>query len=148
MYCTKCGKELDHDGTLCDDCRNEELIYGDNAVDSYVEEVFAQNGSRMSGFGKALTSTILGFIGIILSMVALAMAEEYDAIVSIIVMFFIIAPFIIGLVFGIKSVKRFVAACKEDQVKPIPAFVLGLVGLVEATIIVCDVASVFMILAA
>ncbi len=144
MYCTKCGKQLDHDGTLCDDCRNEELIYGSSEVDSYVEEVSAQNGSRMFGFGPALTSTILGFIGMILSMVALAMTEEYDAIVSIVVMFFIIPPFIIGLVFGIKSVKKFVAACKEDHVKPIPAFVLGLVGLAEVTAIVGYVALAVM----
>lgn len=150
MYCTKCGKELDHDGTLCDDCRNEELIYGDNEVDSYVEEVTVQNGSRMSGFGKALTSTILGFIGMIFAFWAAAIAEEYvdDAIIVIAVLIPVIPLFILNLIFGIKSVKRFVAACKEDQVKPIPAFVLGLVGLEEATIIVCDVVSVFMILAA
>ena len=29
MYCKKCGKKLDYDGDLCEECRNRELVYGD-----------------------------------------------------------------------------------------------------------------------
>lgn len=73
----------------------------------------------MDGFGKALTSCIFGFISFVFltgsGLISLA---------------FMLPLIIMGLIFGIKSIKLFSGRVKEGRVKPVPALVLGIVGVV------------------
>lgn len=73
----------------------------------------------MDGFGKALTSCIFGFISFVFltgsGLISLA---------------FMLPLIIMGLVFGIKSIKLFSGRVKEGRVKPVPALVLGIAGVV------------------
>ncbi len=78
-----------------------------------------RNDRVMDGFGKALTSCIFGFITFVFltgsGLISLA---------------FVLPLIIMGLVFGIKSIKLFSCRVKEGRVKPVPALVLGIVGVV------------------
>lgn len=98
-------------------------------------------GNRMDGFGRALTSTIVGtyayIFGLIAYMIALVAFENSDSgtIGGAIVCFLLaIAPAIISLINGIRSVKLFNDRRKKGAKKPIATLVLGIVGIVSAAI--------------
>lgn len=78
-----------------------------------------RNDRVMDGFGRALTSCIFGFITFVFltgsGLISLA---------------FVLPLIIMGLIFGIKSIKLFSCRVKEGRVKPVPALVLGIVGVV------------------
>ena len=75
MYCKKCGKEIDYEAEVCNECVAAEQA---NAEAVVVEEVASAEGvvavagtasgknPKMIGFGKALTSLLLPIIGAIL----------------------------------------------------------------------------------
>lgn len=73
----------------------------------------------MDGFGRALTSCIFGFISFVFltgsGLISLA---------------FMLPLIIMGLIFGINSIKLFSARVKEGRVKTVPALVLGIAGVV------------------
>ena len=97
----------------------------------------APQGSRMEGFGRALTSTILGFVGYIVAAIAMGMlaaATEMEAAgamaAGMFFMFGAIALCVVSLILGIKSIKTF----RTAAVKPIATLILGITGLVFACI--------------
>lgn len=91
---------------------------------------------RMRGFGKALTSTILGFIGYFFSVFTMAMLATEDPDVAIAggVFFVMSLPLtIIPLVFGLKSIGLF-KSTPAGMPKPIATLILGIVGLFFAAL--------------
>lgn len=156
MYCRKCGKQIDYDSPICKECQ-EELIHSISQVEPKVEvkEVVqpqqAQKpqpqGSRMEGFGKALTSTILGVVSYVLVLFAFifivaggaardaTMYDEYAYSsatsmfsLGIVCMMISIGLAITSLILGIKSIKCFIKQKKEGKVKPIATLILGITG--------------------
>jgi hypothetical protein len=91
---------------------------------------------RMRGFGKALTSTILGFIGYFFSVFTMAMLATEDPDVAIAggVFFVMSLPLtIIPLIFGLKSIGLF-KSTPAGMPKPIATLILGIVGLFFAAL--------------
>ena len=136
-YCTKCGRMTDGSSELCENCRNEELIFGDETatatevtVDDYKKKV-----GRMDGFGKALTSAILGNVAnsILGSGLGLTTGSS-DASFLVFSFVMALAPMIIAIIFGIKSIKTFVRNKKMGLAKPIATLILGIVGLASAVL--------------
>ncbi|MBE6595738.1 MAG: hypothetical protein E7644_08070 [Ruminococcaceae bacterium] len=143
MYCTKCGKEMDYDATVCRECQQAETAEVLTPIIESIDPAPRRN-PRMRGFGKALASAIVGFVGMycavffyIFGMVGIGIHAESGAplgtsIVSTIVLELIsLIPAVIALVFGIRSIKVF-RATPADQPKPIPTLVLGIVGVASA----------------
>jgi hypothetical protein len=90
----------------------------------------------MRGFGKALTSTILGFIGYFFSVFTMAMLATEDPDVAIAggVFFVMSLPLtIIPLIFGLKSIGLF-KSTPAGMPKPIATLILGIVGLFFAAL--------------
>ncbi|MBR5140487.1 MAG: hypothetical protein IKV16_05465 [Clostridia bacterium] len=119
MYCNKCGKEI-LAGTLCDEC----------AADA-VAPIYIQDGRKL-GFGKALTSTIMGNIGLVFVYIALFLGFVVPVAgwgLAILITPLVIVP----LVLGIKSIKIFVTN-KHLSPKPVATLVLGIVGLSSAAL--------------
>lgn len=81
----------------------------------------------MFGFGKALTATILGVIGFIWYYIISELVYELPD-VSLLLNVLGLALIIIPILFGINSIKLF-SERKDCHTKPIPAFILGIVGL-------------------
>lgn len=160
MYCTKCGKQIDYDAIVCNECLEKERLEnlsGDTnefreeelksepeyrevpkyQYDMTEEAAPAQSGTsnpRMFGFGRALTSTILGFIGWIFSYIALivcavAISEEDAIAAGIVLNLFATGLSVPSLILGIKSVIGFKSRVSKGAVKPIPSLILGIVGL-------------------
>ena len=156
MYCTRCGKEIDYDAIVCNECLEKEKNAEAQCEAPRAEDVKAEPqyqevpryqyaepapaapvysaNPRMLGFGKALTSAILGFVGWIFSYVALvvsAVSIEYDDAIIAGVLFLLvgIGLSVPALIFGIKSITLFKSCTRVGAAKPIPTLILGIVGL-------------------
>ncbi len=208
MYCTRCGKKIDYDAFVCNECVKQEEVafaevkaeepapaleatpetvteepvadtataepvqepaqepvnpqptytapnnqqyYYSNPNTSY-QQGAAQNpyqnsaytpytpyqpqpttgNPRMNGFGKALTSTILGFVSFIFSVEAIGFA--YESFAAIVLLMMTLGMAIPSLVMGIRSIKTFTGAPKQGLPRPIATLVLGITGLSLAAI--------------
>lgn len=134
MYCTKCGKEIEGNAVLCDDCLNAELVFEEENSQSVqsapVEE--PKEGDRMLGFKKALLSTILGGVSFLFADLSFSLLKVIAA--CGVFCGLSVALAIPSLVLGIQSVKVFIKAREENKVKPIATLVCGLVGIVNSAI--------------
>ena len=87
----------------------------------------------MHGFGKALTAAILSEVAVVFAYFGI-----YACIVSVALGVFLIlatiAMAVISLVFGIQSIKTFVADKNAGKVKPIATLVCGIAGVVAAAV--------------
>ena len=179
MFCTRCGKQIDYDQPVCNECL-QELLQGEQAKaqpqpqptyeqptyqqaqPTYQQPVYQQpqpaynyapaapvaeekpvvvkNGKK--AFGKALTSTILGSIGLLAMFIIFVMALDemsysyyyyyFDPAPYIGCIFVFLAPVIISIIFGAKSLGKSKTVSPEGRVsKHIPSFILGLVGMIE-----------------
>lgn len=136
-YCKKCGRMTDGSSELCENCRNEELIFGDETatatevpIDDYKKKV-----GRMDGFGKALTSAILGNVANSILGSGLGLSSGSSDVTFLVISFVIaLAPMIIAIVFGIKSIKTFVHNKRMGLAKPIATLILGIVGLASVVL--------------
>ena len=155
MYCKKCGKKLDYESDICNECaQNDEFFSAEPIIEPapqpqpapvYAEPVAAPapaapidpTNTRKYGIGKAITSIILGFVGYIISYLVLtvltAIMESPGApeIESPALMFFVFVSLglaIPSLILGIKSIITFIKRAKGGYVKPIPTLILGIIG--------------------
>lgn len=105
-------------------------------VTTYTASAVAQpveNGTnpRMRGFGKALASTILGFIGYFFAVFTMAMISsgEEDVAIAGVVFFIMSLPLaILPFIFGLKSIGVF-KSTPAGTPKPIATLIMGIVGL-------------------
>ena len=156
MYCTKCGKEIEA-GTVCRECMEAESGVNANAgyhqpeQPTYAQPVqpiqptygygnsyqpyapsLPEPGNRMYGFGKALASTIISYIGFIFVYVALILSTmEYEGGVGLVMAIISLPLIIIPLIMGIKSIGVFNQR-KATCAKPIATLILGINGLAMA----------------
>lgn len=167
MYCRKCGKQIDYDSELCKECQEMEEFFSAPANEFQFEEkeevqqpqqAYYQPqqptqplpGNKKEGFGKALTSTILGVLAYFLVSIALGLLMgladisyadfNYDRVayeaacdliqgIAIVITIIAIGLAIPSLILGIKSIKCFIKQKREGKVKPIATLILGIVGL-------------------
>ena len=77
MFCTKCGKQIDDNSTVCNECARAENSFFDASqqYNTYPQPPIVEptpeskKGSRMVGFGGALAATILGDIAATFGMI-------------------------------------------------------------------------------
>lgn len=159
MYCSKCGKKI-NEGMICAECfareassyKSEtieipETHYQDNSIrTAYTTTVreTVPTKSRMEGFGKALTSTILSFFGFIFSYVSLILIlAEVDIAISVVFLLFSLPLTIIPFVQGVNSIRLFKETTAPDP-KPIPTLILGINGVFWAGLSLFFVSLCFM----
>ena len=159
MFCSKCGKNTNSDFTLCPECLAAEVAAkGQTATTSAAEtksniqqpiqseqahryaESYAYQPviattvvpCRMSGFGRALTSAIMGFVGCIWSFISLGYTTSvFISEQTAGFMFSIMGlPFaIVSLILGIISVKAALTQTNQTKITPIAPMILGITGL-------------------
>ena len=172
MYCRKCGKQIDYDAEFCKDCQEMESFFAEPKEYSPQWQTMAQapvqpalEGNKKEGFGKALTSTILGGIAYFIIMIAygiiLAAAEEisdggynyyetheelmFAVGVAVVFMLISLAVAIPSLILGIKSIKCFFRQKRAGKVKPVPTLVLGIVGTVMSSMVLLFSLLIFLL---
>ncbi len=146
-YCKKCGKWIASENGLCDDCRNAELIFGEFSTPASPEVPFApaapvapatDPGTRMDGFPKALTSVIVGVASLIILLVFYKLAAvslgasggDVDTAIALLVIgsLLAVAGIVVSVIFGVKSIMKFVDSKRRGKIKPIATLVCGICG--------------------
>ncbi|MDE6029315.1 MAG: hypothetical protein K2F90_03235 [Clostridiales bacterium] len=136
MYCVKCGKQTEGDETLCKDCKAAE-----NATVAKSNEPIAQNApntktnANMLCFGRALASAIMGFGVFIISNVLNSGGWRMLLISMIFMIIIDVAAIVMTIIFGSQAIRAY-GTFKTDNTnkKPLPAFVLGIIGVILAGI--------------
>ena len=156
MYCRICNREFDGEGNVCPKCRREGADIGSTqaqneaghtVVDGEVVDTYDGVPSTKAGFKRALASTIMSTIDIVIAVLAYVFAvgavtmkygSQFDSDVRVLaVVFRCLGAFsvllaivlgIISLVMGIRSIKTFIAVKRTGAKKPVATLVLGIVG--------------------
>ena len=150
MYCTKCGKQINYDATVCNECaaaangaqRVQQPVYQPQAqpqtTPSYLERDRMQKpkGSVMDGFGGALSSTLMSFFSLLFEYITVALFANETIGVGVLVFMLLVSLVlgVIALIKGIDGIKSFVDAGKLRKVHPIPALILGISGIIFSAI--------------
>lgn len=173
MYCRKCGKQIDYDARVCKECEETEAFFGPDTPEKqqppvqqkqpaqpinpyapqppyyYVPQQsmpqpMPMQGSNKKGFGVALTAVILGGVAEFLS----AIAAELVATGYMVMALLALGCAIPALILGIKSIKLFFSEKKAGNVKPIPTFVMGLIGtILSGSVLLSTSLSLLLIMA-
>lgn len=148
--CVKCGRETVDGGDLCADCRNAELVYGDEAEEK--GQTSAEfRGSRKFGLKRGIIGAVLSFIALsfassVIGYAAIVMGVRlgsladmkggdgipYQTIEAVLIALTVIcsliseACLVIGIILGTKSIRGYKGQVKAGYVKPIPTLVLGI----------------------
>lgn len=156
MFCNRCGKEIDYNATVCNECLEQERKARENNIPPATPPYPAKEkeGSIMTGFGKALTGIILGIVGLSVSICAMILGvaftvgsqdpammltqAEIEALLSAAITMILITVGLIiaSAILGIKSIIKAVKEKKAKRKFPIPSLVLG-VGSLECVLCAC-----------
>lgn len=158
MHCSRCGKEINYEATVCLECEaqanmNSSFYNAEPAQPTYQQPVYQQPmyqqpvyaqpmmqggaNPRMYGFGGALTSTILSVISWVFWM--FSMLGVYGMFVGGGALFIIMTVITWGLctasiVLGAISIKKFNEARRNGQPAPIATLILGISGLADGAL--------------
>ena len=146
MYCSKCGKQIDYESTVCAECvakmaNNAEVTAPAAEATpavvtapevSHVIAASPEVNTRMLGFGKALASTIISFVSIFFMVFSIAAIGSMMFGLGIFLLLATVAAVVVSIIFGIKSIKNFVVAKKAGTGVPVATLVLGINGLATA----------------
>ena len=130
MYCKKCGKELDQEVELCEECKAKEAEapVAETPDQPVTPAPAADYNPRMEGFKPALTGAIFATVSVILASVGgvLLYSGWFGAIIGLL---FIAAACVLGvpaLILGIRSIKVFVHQKNAGQPVPVATLILGI----------------------
>ena len=140
MYCKKCGKFVEGESDLCENCRQ---------APTYAPTTVIPPQPVNNGFKKALASTIVSAGGVIAVIVGycLCVISTIDRVnyyisasaanftltfFGILFMLGAITAGILSLIWGIQSIKKFIELKRAGYKKPIATLILGINGTVTA----------------
>lgn len=153
MYCKRCGKFIDYQADVCNECAQAEL--GVQPVPAQAQpQAVEQEGSVTTGLGKSIAAVILGIFGFAFVYGALIVVSEmgmyadfdygygyasgvsYEALAAILMVFTMISVglSIPSLIMSIASVKTFVNEKNAGRKKPIPTLIIGISGIVYSAL--------------
>ena len=153
MYCSKCGRPTENNQTLCNEClqmQNPQGSYYANnnyaapGYNNYAPAAPVVHPGKRA-FGKALTSTILSTIALIVAWILFAAVQAnsavsyysyyyyyyWDPTPNIIGNLLVLAPAIISIIFGAKSLGESKGLTAKGMTRHVPSFILGLIGLIQ-----------------
>ena len=146
MYCKKCGKFIGNDADLCDEClAKEQAVFSEFSEPApetpapvYYQES-AYNAGAQIKLGKSIAAAVLSYLGFLIIYIGfMIMAElaSYGSDISVATAFVLIGciPNVLGLIFGIQSIKHFKATSMIRSGKRIPVLILGISSVVMAGI--------------
>ena len=149
MYCKRCGKFIDYQADICNECAGvaqnvaAPVEYQQTACEPQQPE--EMQGSVTTGLGKAIASVILGtvgqfFIGIALGLLS---AQLGGAGVALVLAMMGIGMSIPALIMGISSMRCFFEEKNAGRKKPIPTLIIGIYGMANAAMCLLLGAIVF-----
>ena len=157
MYCKKCGQFIGTDEDLCKECKQREPAVNVNSAPQnsnqyqsktyYQAQVVTQNSSAIS-LGKSIAAIILSTVGFIFFYISLLAAAESEEAASHVCMIIGLVATIMGFVFGITSISNFKRTAHIRSGKRIPLLILGIASVVNASIGLLILFSIFLLVLA
>lgn len=134
MYCKNCGKELDQETELCEECKAKEA-----------ESPAADYNPRMEGFKPALWGAIFATVSVIVAAIGgvLLYSGWLGAIIGLLFIAAAITLAVPALILGIRSIKVFVHQKNAGQKVPIATLILGIATCCEVVGIAVTVLTSF-----
>lgn len=135
MYCTKCGKKIDYNATVCNECKAAEAggyyyaYHGENAATFDAPAV----STRMFGFGRALAGVIIGFVGLYVAIFSIALAAILP-VAGVVCVLIALSMGAMSLVFGVQSIATFKALKNGPGGSPIATLVVAIHTVVFAAL--------------
>lgn len=129
MYCVKCGKQIAENETLCQSCKEIE-----NAAKPAKSADSNKSNTSMLCFGRALAAAIMGFGVFIVSSVLNSVGLSINIISMVFMLIIDISVIVLAIVFGSQAIRAYGTFKSTTDRKPIPAFVLGIIGVILAGI--------------
>lgn len=136
MYCSRCGKQIDYDAIVCNECRAKEEAEKlaaqapvQPAQGYQQEQTSTCNKPLDDGKGKAIAAVVMGAIAAFWSIFAIYVPAFNFAVGFI---FFCVPSTvlgILGIVNGAKSIKTFIYVKNQGGSKPVGTLVMGIIGL-------------------
>lgn len=131
MYCKKCGKFVGGDKDICDECAQASVV-----------QPVAKPSAQPVGLQKPITACILAVIAEILPIIGLSLLElalvSYNIPAIVFGIIFIlgsIAPAVVALVLGVRSIKYFnLSESEMPKGKRIASLVLGIAAVANAAV--------------
>ena len=130
MFCAKCGKVTFGNEELCEECKAN--ANSAEAVKASESDTNKTNVTMLS-FGKALASIIMGFGVFIISNVLNSTGARMNLAAMICMLIIDVAVTVLAIVFGAKAIHTY-STFKSGAKKPLPAFILGIIGVILAGI--------------
>ena len=135
-FCTNCGAQVEEGAAFCTSCGAKVGAQNEStSTQNYYQPPKQQASNEgVYGIGGAITSAILGFVGLIFSIVTYIMGmnafwDGYDmAVVTIMFAMTSLALCIIGLILGVKSIGNFKKGRALGK-KPIGTLIVGIGGI-------------------
>ncbi len=165
MFCTKCGKKIDYNATVCNECANGNTFFNDEKNISDMSYINYQNQynapasepmevanrskeSRTAGMGGAIGSIIFGLFGSIFCFYLMCFAPSlvilWDNGFGLSAMWEFIPFFMLGIIFIMVSLINSLRALhiyKKATIKPSVTRALGRVGLGFSITGICFIAA-------
>ena len=147
MYCKKCGKELDQEAELCEECKAKEAEapVAETPAQPVAPAPAADYNPRMEGFKPALTGAIFATVAVIVAAIASALLYSgwFGAIIGILFLAAAVVLAVPALILGIRSIKVFVNQKNAGQPVPIATLILGIATCCEVVGIAVTVLTSF-----
>ncbi len=151
MYCSRCGKQIDYDAIVCNEClakEEAEKLASQTPVQQPVEQqvnvpvtpvqpeqgYYQQTQSTNEqplddGKGRAIAGVVMGGIAAFLSIFAVSITMIYFAIGFVVFCIPTIVLGILAVVNGAKSIKHFIYVKNHGGSKPVGTLIMGIVAL-------------------
>ena len=125
MFCSKCGKQIDYNAVVCNECSGNQSFFVEEVQKPTVEE--KPKTSRTLGIGNAIAGAVLGYVALIFS--AIGMCYSIFGVIAFIIgmtegpedtlivggAFFAIGVVfgLVGLIMSIVSLKKGINNCSS-----------------------------------
>lgn len=129
MTCKHCGKELDYEADVCNECKANETEK-EQIAPAPASAPTAEYNPRMVGFKPALTGAIAAAIAQIVAAVSIALLYSgwFGAILGLLFLAVAIVFCVPATIMGIHSILLSVRLKKAGQPLPVATLVLGIVA--------------------
>ena len=135
MFCSKCGKKIDYDAVVCNECSGNQSFFVEDVKNPVVEE--KTKTTRNLGLKNAISGAVLGYLALVFSI-----CWVYCLIIGLILCYFAppvgigviisaVSCYVVGLILSINSLKkgiRSIILARNSSPKPVATLVLGIVS--------------------
>ena len=144
-YCIKCGKQLDDNSGVCEECQNEEIkIDKSSPLVKIVLKRYELPG-KMDCFGVSLAGAIIVQLLPIALLITYILRQDNKYVLALLSLIVDVLAIVAVIIIGIVSINAYAYNRRKRRAKPVAALTLSIFNLVSSVSLLI---SWFMVLGA